>query len=439
MIALGVAVALVAGATVYTVVAQSGAAKVSHHPAVLARRGPGGPVPSVNMTAFTGHGELAFVSRGTLWLLDGTTRTLRRVAPPGMKPASPVFSRDGRWLAFLASNSSVWLAHGDGSDPRQILAGGGLIGWSPTADLLAITAGNMIRLVNPSGASRPLARAGLWPPVWSPDGRYLAIATWHWPTGSTLTAYPVTGGKPVVWLRLNARRGRLDGMNEIIIDPAGWWARRGIGFWAFGNGMVHNNDQTPLNVITAPGRRPRLFGYTLSDDTAPQAAAAADGRLAIVNNPSRRDIGRIIWQDKQVQVCEPQATGCANVPSPKGTVTLDPAWSPGGKTLAFVRAPSRASPAFPQHTVARWYDAHQLWLYNPVTRSLRRADARGAADPAWSANGKSLLYAARDGIWLLPRISSQPVRISAPLFQPGNWPAYYGQVGWTAQFAWWPG
>jgi len=45
----------------------------------------------------------------------------------------------------------------------------------------------------------------------------------------------------------------------------------------------------------------------------------------------------------------------------------------------------------------------------------------------------------RDGIWLLPRISGRPVRIATPLFQPGNWPAYYGHVGWTAQFTWWPG
>jgi hypothetical protein len=36
----------------------------------------------------------------------------------------------------------------------------------------------------------------------------------------------------------------------------------------------------------------------------------------------------------------------------------------------------------------------------------------------------------RDGIWLLPRPSAQPVRIATPLFRPGNWPAYYGQVDW---------
>ena len=89
--------------------------------------------------------------------------------------------------------------------------------------------------------------------------------------------------------------------------------------------------------------------------------------------------------------------------------------------------------------MARGYDAPQLWLYHPATRPLRRLDAPGATDPAWSANGNSLLYLARDGIWLLPRISGQPVRIANPLFQPGNWPTYYGQAGWTAQFTWWPG
>ena len=89
--------------------------------------------------------------------------------------------------------------------------------------------------------------------------------------------------------------------------------------------------------------------------------------------------------------------------------------------------------------VARWYDAHQLWLYHPATHSLRRLDARGATAPAWSAGGNSLLYAARDGIWLLPRLDGQPVRIATPLFPPGNWPAYYGQVSWAAQFAWWSG
>jgi hypothetical protein len=430
---------LVAGAVGYLAAGRPGGAKPVHRRAGVPR-GPGGPVPSVNIAAFAGHGELAFVSRGTLWVLDGATRTLRRVAPPDMRPSSPVFSVDGRWLAFAAITpnpkvpaalaSTVWLAHGDGSGAHPLGARLGMIGgWSPAADVLAVTAGNTIRVMSRSGQARTLARApGLESAAWSPTGRALAVATGS-ASASTLVSYPVAGGRPATWLHLSARSS----MNYMI-GLAGWW-RPGIALWALGRCNSCNADGDPFFVIPAPGARPRLLGTTLAGSG---VAAAATGSLALVNS-SPSGLGRLIWQGKHLGVCGPRATGCASVPSPPGTVTLDPAWSPGGTTLAFVRAPARASPAFPQPVVARWYDAHQLWLYHPVTRSLRRLDATGAADPAWSANGQSLLYVARDGIWLLPRLSGTPVRIATPLFQPGNWPAYYGQVRWLAQFAWWPG
>ena len=59
--------------------------------------------------------------------------------------------------------------------------------------------------------------------------------------------------------------------------------------------------------------------------------------------------------------------------------------------------------------------------------------------PIWAPDGKSLLYAAQDGIWLLPRLTGQPARIAGPLYPASSWPAYYGQVRWASQFAWWPG
>lgn len=140
-----------------------------------------------------------------------------------------------------------------------------------------------------------------------------------------------------------------------------------------------------------------------------------------------------------MQICSSSAAACAFVSSQASSVTLDPAWSPDGSTLALVRAPYRASPGFPQNVVAAWYGAHQLWLYDPARRSLRELNAGGASVPAWSADGNSLLYVAQDGIWLLPGLTERPVRIAGPLFPPGNWPTYYGQVDWPSQFAWWRG
>ena len=397
-------------------------------------------MPSVAAAAIAGHGELAFVSRGTLWVLNGTTSRLRRVATPGMTPLDPAFSPDGRWLAFVGSStnppvqtSTVWLARGDGSGVREVVASGGLVGWSPAADVLAVTAGSTVRLAWPSGSARTLVRApGLGSAVWSPDGSSLAVAVSN-ASASTLASYPVTGGRPTVWLRLRTRNS----MN--YIDPAGWWRRQGIGFWTQGQCNSCNADGNRLHVIPSPGARPRLVGITLADTGLDQVTGVPDGRLAVVAETSRSGGGRVIWQGRGVKVCGVTAAACTGVPSPPSTITLDPAWNPGGTQLAFVRAPYRASPGFSQNVVAAWYGAHQLWLYDPASGSRHELDARGASVPQWSADGKSLLYVARDAIWLLPQLGGQPVRIAGPLYPPGRWPAYYGQVNWISQFAWWPG
>jgi dipeptidyl aminopeptidase/acylaminoacyl peptidase len=441
---------LVAGGGVYLAVGGPSGPKPGHRrPA-----GTNGTVPSVNAAAFAGHGELAFVSRGTLWVLDGATRALRRVATPGVTPTGSVFSPDGRWLAFLGARTTsagsaslaLWLAAGDGSGAHQVrgLTVAASLGWSPTRDVLAVTGGpwlkhipygapTTVRLISPSGRAQTLVRAaGIESAAWSSGGTSLAVATGG-ATASTLASYPVAGGRRTTWLHLRARGGRGG-----VIDLAGWWRRQGIGYWALGACTSCNADGDPLFAIRSPGAPPRPLGNTLAGGGLDQVAAAAGGRLAIVAEVPGAGLGRLIWQGRRIRVCGP-AAACAAVPSPPGTVTLDPAWSPDGTTLAFVRAPARASPNFPQPVVARWYGAHQLWLYEAATRSVSRLNARGGAVPAWSADGTSLLYAARDGIWLLPRLRGQPVRIASPLFRPSNWPDYYGQVGWMDQFAWWPG
>lgn len=190
---------------------------------------PRAPTPSADEAAFAGRGELAVVSRGSLWVLDGATGTLRRVPTPGMTPLDPAFSWDGRWLAFLGSSASpsaqaytVWLASGDGSGAHQIVAGGGLIGWSPVSDVLAVTTGNTIQLVRPSGSARTLVRApGIGSAVWSPDGSSMAVAVTS-SSASALASYPVAGGRPTAWLRLTAR-----GRANYIIDAAGQVATSG--------------------------------------------------------------------------------------------------------------------------------------------------------------------------------------------------------------------
>ena len=162
-------------------------------------RVPNGPV--VNVGAFRDHGRLAFVSGSTLWLLDGITSKLHRLPTPrGFVPAQPVFSFDGRWLAYLDQHlgpatgddySRLWIAHADGSDAHVVpgLTVYSLIGWSPAADVLAVAAGperttqpcpcyspTTLRIVSAEGSSHIIARtAWLYGGSWSPDGTKLVV------------------------------------------------------------------------------------------------------------------------------------------------------------------------------------------------------------------------------------------------------------------------
>jgi hypothetical protein len=250
----------------------------------------------------------------------------------------------------------------------------------------------------------------------------------------TLTVYPINGGQRTIWTQVGPHT-HLNGMTQILADPAGWWEGIGIGLWIYGDGMTHNNDATPLDVIAAAGARPRFLAKTLSDQTT-RVIAATNERLAVVADVSHGvNGGRLLWDAKQLQLC--RRTGrCSSIVADPRTVTLDPAWTPDGTKLAFIQAPDLTSAGWQQHVLKQWYADHVLRLYDAHTRTVTTlGNARGATAPVWSADGKSILYIKDDAIWLLPRPTGKPVEIASPLFNRNLWPAYFGQMAWPAQFA----
>jgi dipeptidyl aminopeptidase/acylaminoacyl peptidase len=418
---------------------------------------PDGPV--VHLSAFGNRGELAFISGRRLWLLDGKTRTVHALPTRGggFTPSKPMFSADGRWLAYLEERQNpvanqnyarLWIARADGTDPH-VVAGldvGSLFGWSPTTDVLAVSTGpertkqpcpcfspTRLRIVTTGGSSREVAHVGsVNGAVWSPDGQQIAVAEMGLNT-ARLVSYSLDGDPPRVWL---SRRGpeRLNGMGSIVLTTAGWWRHQGVGIWVFGDGMVHNNDATPLDAVTAPRVQPRFLGQTLSDGTTDAVAANVNGDLAIVTDHGG---GRAAWQGKTVAVCQSTLRVCRVLPHRRGTVTLDPAWSPDGRMLAYVEAPDVKDGPWTQQRLAGWFAAHRVFLYNRVTgRVSSVAAAHGATAINWSRDGMSLLYVRGNALWLLPTLTGKPARIAEPLFQPNKWPQYYGQVSWSTQFAW---
>jgi hypothetical protein len=419
-------------------------------------RVPNGPV--VNVGAFSGRGRLAFISGSTLWLLDGTTSKLHRLPTPGgFVPSQPVFSFDGRWLAYLEQHrgpatgddyARLWIAHADGSDAHVVagLTVYSLIGWSPNSDLVAVAAGpertaqpcpcyspTTLRIVSADGSYRTAARTSwLYGGSWSPDGTKIVVAEDRYPHAA-IAVYSASAGRGTTWLRMKTDQ-RLNGMNGVLFDVAGWWPHLGVGVWVFGDGAVRNLDNTPLDLVASPGASPRLLGQTLSDGTTDAVAASSSGGVAIVIDHGG---GRAAWQDKTVELCTSGAGGCRALPHASGEVTLDPAWPPDGKTLAYIEAPNVRTGPWSQQAIAGWFAAHRVLLYDTSTGHVRPLPAaHGATAITWSRDGRSLLYVRDDALWLLPTLDSRPSRIGSPLFVSHNWPQYYAQIAWASQFAW---
>jgi WD40-like Beta Propeller Repeat len=381
--------------------------------------------PVVDARAFAGHGNLAFVSRNRLWLLDGGDGRLVRIARP--RARSPVFSPNGRWLAWSQGAGRFGIARSDGTGARLHASGGNAPRWLPDGRLLVGRA--VYRMAG--GVPVPAGKAPEGLVSWTPDGsRYAFVEvrlSRHRPGSydevERVEISTSLAGPRKVWYEapgsFTTRDGfRGDGISDVAILPAG-----GILVWL---DPMHSAsiaaDGLPVYEIGSPRARPRKLGVTIGSPV----TVGKDGRFALGAGGDR-----IAWTTKRVVTCA--AGRCRPLRTPTGQMTLDPAWSPGGRRLAYVTGADLGVDVstFPR-TLRRWYRTRRLWIGGrPIPESV------GAASPVWSADGRSVLFVARDGLWLLPRPAARPVRIAAPLFSPRGWPSYYGQVDWTGQFAWW--
>lgn len=407
--------------------------------------------PLVDAAAFSHEGLLAFVSRGSLWVLDGATGSLREVwkaespsSPLGAggHAIDPVFSADGHWLGFFTIASQLqfqagqlWLSHGDGSGARAVPGFTQVrqLSWSPEGDELAFLDPTKpgIWALEPGGTPRAIAgTAHAANYVWSPDGRSIAFSGYY--RYGELEAVPVSGGAPVLWQPERNNPAYPLAFNPAI--PAAWLpGHEGILYWVdTDNSASIEADGLALYLVESPGGPTHMLGHTLVNSSA--VAVAPDGAIAI---DSTTGMGRYQWLGKAVERCSAKTASCTNVPVPKTDVSIDPSWSPEGDELVFAIGPNYGYSAFPQSTVQAWYSKLSLWrVASNGAKPVPVQGSGGAANSLWSPSGKSLLFEAKDGLWLKLG-SGGAVEVASPLFGK-IWPNYYAQVDWTSQFAWSP-
>ncbi len=390
--------------------------------------------PFANTAAFRGHGRLAFVSRGRLFVLDGEAGRLVAVSTPGQHAADPQFSPDGRWLTYSIGTSQLWLARADGRSAHRLLGSTGG-SWLPDGELLTDTG---VWRLSASGAASRTEAAPVGLVAWALDGTRLAFVT---STLSVSLAKPSRGIQRLeVSSSLGGPRRTWYETRESFTKKSGFGGNfvAGVVVLPRDEGLVFQLDPDrsasvaadglSLYLLRRPGGVPRRLGFTLAQSV----AVARSGGLAIVNGGDR-----YAWVTKTVETCDVATAACSPVSAPSGELSFDPAWSPAGRTLAFVEAPASTVTNFFQSTLVRWYATHTLWLLSAGSSTPRElVGTTGASVPTWSSDGKSLLYVSGNALWLVPTLASPPVKVAGPLFPPDSWPSYYGQVNWRGQFAW---
>jgi len=156
--------------------------------------------------------QLVFVYAGDLWLADRDGGDARRLTSHPAEENTPIFSPDGRRIAFAAEyggNTDVYVISTDGGNPNRLT-------WHPTGDT---------------------------PVAWTPDGKAVAFVsdreTDHGRSGQ-LYHVPIAGGPPIRQMDARFFRGAYDasgrylayidhgsGYNGLFGGTAGWKGYRG--------------------------------------------------------------------------------------------------------------------------------------------------------------------------------------------------------------------
>lgn len=405
-------------------------------------------------------GTLAMDLQGSIWTLPSAGGTAKRITGIFDDARQPVWSPDGKWIAFFAyldGGYDLWAIAPDGSHQHKLTWGpyddrepawshdgtriafasdrGNPLGSSYNIWVLKVATGEITRMTDDPSENRM--------PSWSPDDKEIAFSStrdsgtsiWAVTAADQKTRRVVTAssvaeapswspGGTIVYHAAPENESRLEANGKPLTGSENAfsfrvsWARAGD-FYYTSDGKIRKRSltggapstvefQATLEVNPATyTRRKRDF-----TSTAPRDAL---GIVRPVISPDGKKIAFAALGDIYTMPIggKPENITPANLTKDRYLDT-DPAWSPDGNQLVY--------------SSDKGGNLLQLWIRDLRTgqdRQLTRLTTQPMG-ASWSADGKRIAFFDVDGMWRAASVSVVDVatgkvkKIHATMFAPGN-------------------
>lgn len=283
------------------------------------------------------------------------------------------WSSDGRWL-LAAAGESAWLIARDGVDVDRLDLPSITDGrWAPAGATLAVNTLDGIYVLEPGTAPEFLAEGGAG--AWSPGGERVAYVR-----DEEIRMIGVDGASDTFVTMVDAIEGADAGVEVVDWSPDG-------------RSLLLRVFAERSNSLAADGVP--LVALDVDTSATTRLPTTATGREELQWSPDGSTLllvegeGRLPNENKRLATCDVATWTCAAIPQPEGTVSLDPAWSPSGDRIAFVRGPAGVD-------LAGFHRETRLIVADPDGSNEREVAGAGpgALRPAWNGDGDALVYAA---------------------------------------------
>jgi Tol biopolymer transport system component len=401
---------------------------------------------------------LAVDLQGSLWIMPATGGPMRRITDLFNDARQPVWSPDGKTLAYFAYRDGgydLWSIKPDGSEQKKLTAGAFDDRdpmWSPDGSKIAFASDrgepgkdsyNIWVLDLASGALTQVSQNAFENrmPTWSPDGKSIAYASTR---GEVSALYAVTlgstqerelrrvkgtvqapswgpGGQLAYVVGDDASsRLEIDGKtvsgSEVVFPFRVSWLPKDGGFYYVSDGKVRRRSPA--------GTAPRTVEFTAKlqvarpgyDKARRDFDSIAPRKVLGVNRPAISPDGK---QFAFIALGDLYLAPVAGGSAPQNLTRdhakdEDPAWSPDGSKLVWSSDRGGGLP--------------QLWIRDMASgeaRQLTTLDLQ-PLEAVWSQDGTRVAFIAADGMWGTARLgvvevaSGKVTWLSPTLGQPGR-------------------